>query len=793
MTALAFIPGDTIQWAAVLIDAAVKGLVVLLLAAGATLLLRRSSAAVRHMTWTLSIAALILVPFLSLALPQLQVPLLPDWAGMGGLARMEQIVAQSPAVGESGFGTGGPGAVSVMPAGDWPPPAGAPQPVHPADAAPETPAAPVLAAAAPQTPPVHWPAWVLLAWLAGAAALLLPLLAGTVIVWRQACRAQRINSGSWVHLLDELRPRLGIRGRVVLLRSDWSNIPLTCGIFRPAIVLPAEAYDWPADRRRVVLLHELAHIRRRDCLTQLLARLARVIYWFNPLVWLAGRMLRIEREQACDDLVLASGHKASDYAGHLLEIVRSLHSVRCPSLAAVAMARRSQFEGRLLAILDPRRNRRSLTRWGLLIAVLLAVAVAIPLAILRAAESSKPDIQQNISQLQSNDESVWKPAVGKLIAIGPSVAEPLAELFAKGGPGDAHAMQVLEGMAANPEVQALMRKGLDSKSPNVVHCSMLILGKSGNQEHAKTIAALLERNTIAACIALSELGGEEAFQALVSALNKPNIEPRWLVVEQLARLGKPGAIPGIKEALTHLTGEELATAQRYVAAIHKLEGDGSRPGLTSFSSFHAMGDRNWSLLEGINLGKMVSVYIQPFQPKGTVEQTRTAAYQALTAEDGLDLAWDQYDGNRLLAINGVKLAPYTPALPKGYDVWSDGERFLDQRQLAKTVETYNAGEHVLEVEERVRAYPFKPRDYFLASLPDGRVAIIRTADVWTKDENVCVRLAAKVLDPLYQLIPASAFATKAAKPATQPAGGGPGQQGGTDDLSHPLYLQRGGR
>jgi beta-lactamase regulating signal transducer with metallopeptidase domain len=237
---------------------------------------------------------------------------------------------------------------------------------------------------------VHWSAWVLLAWLAGAAALLLPLLAGTIIVWRQARRAERINSGSWVHLLDELRPQLGVRGRVVLLRSNWPNIPLTCGIFRPAIILPAEADDWPADRRRVVLLHELAHIRRRDCLTQLLARLARVIYWFNPLVWLAGRMLRIEREQACDDLVLASGHKASDYAGHLLEIVRSLHSVRCPSLAAVAMARKSQFEGRLLAILDPRRNRRSLTRLGILIAAVLVAAVAVPLAVLKATGPEKP-------------------------------------------------------------------------------------------------------------------------------------------------------------------------------------------------------------------------------------------------------------------------------------------------------------------------------------------------------------------------------------------------------------------
>ena len=775
MTAFTFMPGDTTQWMAVLIDAAAKGLVVLLLAGGATLLLRRSSAAVRHMTWTLSIAALILVPFLSLALPQLQVPLLPDWAGTGGLVLVQQpspsplaVPAQSPAVGESGVGTGGPGAESVMPTGDWPSPAGVPQPVHPADASPETPAAPAPAAAAPQTPPVHWSAWVLLAWLAGAAALLLPLLAGTIIVWRQARRAERINSGSWVHLLDELRPQLGVRGRVVLLRSNWPNIPLTCGVFRPAIILPAEADDWPADRRRVVLLHELAHIRRRDCLTQLLARLARVIYWFNPLVWLAGRMLRIEREQACDDLVLASGHKASDYAGHLLEIVRSLHSVRCPSPAAVAMARKSQFEGRLLAILDPRRNRRAMTRLGILIAAILVAAIAVPLAVLKATGPDNADVAALIEQLKGQDEYAWKSAVKQLVKTGPTVAEPVSRVFAQCGPGDARALQVLEAMAKDPDVQALMRKGLNSDNTNVVHCSLIVLGKSDNRDHVAAIVPLLDKSAVAACIALSELGGDEAFHALLATLNKPNIKHRWMIAELLAGFGKSEAIPEIEKALSNLTGEDVKTAPRFVRAIHKLEGS-QPPCLHSFSSFHAVGDCGWSLLEGMNLGKMHSVYIQPFHPKNTVEQTRIAAYQALTAKDGLDLAWDQSQGNRLLAVNGLRLAPYTPALPKGYDVW-DGEKFLDQRQLASIVETYNATANVPEIEARVRAYPFKSGDYFLALLPDGRVGILRPGEVTTQAEHVYVPISLKVFDPLYKEVPASAFATGVITPSTQPAG-----------------------
>ena len=142
-------------------------------------------------------------------------------------------------------------------------------------------------------------------------------------------------------------------------------MPMAWGILRPAVLMPAEADEWPIERLRIVLLHELAHVRRRDCLTHLLAQVACAVYWFHPLAWMAARRARAERERACDDLVLAAGTRGSDYAEELLQIARVMRSGRFPAVlagATLAMAHRSQLEGRLLAILDPRIPRRGLTR-----------------------------------------------------------------------------------------------------------------------------------------------------------------------------------------------------------------------------------------------------------------------------------------------------------------------------------------------------------------------------------------------------------------------------------------------
>jgi hypothetical protein len=156
-------------------------------------------------------------------------------------------------------------------------------------------------------------------------------------------------------------------------------MPMAFGTRRPTILLPAVADAWDLERRRAVLLHELAHVARHDCLIQWLAAGACAIYWFHPAVWWVAHRLRIERELACDDRVLAAGTEPREYAGHLLEIAYSFGNHRAPALAA-SMARPRQLESRMLAALDDRRNRRVPKARLRVAAALVAAAVLLPTA-----------------------------------------------------------------------------------------------------------------------------------------------------------------------------------------------------------------------------------------------------------------------------------------------------------------------------------------------------------------------------------------------------------------------------
>jgi TonB family protein len=188
----------------------------------------------------------------------------------------------------------------------------------------------------------------------------------------------------WTRLSAEVSRALGLQRPVRLLRSHRATMPVTWGVLQPRVLLPKEAEDWPLERVRVVLSHELAHVQRRDWLFQMLAEAGRVLYWFNPLAWVNCDRLRRESEQACDDAVLNSGIDAPDYAEHLLELARTLKSSDRAWSVALAMARQTNLERRFMAMLDPSVKRRAVTRKATFLTVFAAVCLTVTLASLRA-------------------------------------------------------------------------------------------------------------------------------------------------------------------------------------------------------------------------------------------------------------------------------------------------------------------------------------------------------------------------------------------------------------------------
>ena len=147
----------------------------------------------------------------------------------------------------------------------------------------------------------------------------------------------------WDQLIVECSSRIGMRRRPDVVVTLERTMPCAVGIFRPKIVLPLSALGWDSERRRMVILHELGHVKRGDLWLQWLSLAVRCVYWFNPVVMLLHRALMEHREEACDALVVASGACAKEYARHLLEIASSHRDASALS-PALAMAGKISFQ-----------------------------------------------------------------------------------------------------------------------------------------------------------------------------------------------------------------------------------------------------------------------------------------------------------------------------------------------------------------------------------------------------------------------------------------------------------------
>jgi len=422
---------------AFLLIASLKAGLVLAAAAALALALRRAPARVRTLVWGMALAGALALPLLARLLPAWPLPLPVDLAaavvpessrpaagapeGAGGAEAGQREGRAEEGRAEEGSSTA-------------PPP---PTPVRP------------LSPAGPGS-------WWLALWGVGAAGVLAFQLLGFVRVWHLARRSRPLRDPAWCELLVRCQRRLGWPRRpmprypVRLLLAPEVCSPMTWGFVHPVILLPEGARGWSAERREIVLLHELVHIRRGDWPVRVLAHLACAVYWANPLAWLAARRLVVEQELACDEGVLALGTPPSSYAGHLLAIARSLAAPPRPPLPVLDMARRSLMEGRLMSILKQKTHDRKATFF--LPAALLMVVLVLALAAVEATSApgttaGDPDLEAVLAEMQQLEremepfeermeavEAEMKPFEERMEALERERAEPFeAEMEALEG------------------------------------------------------------------------------------------------------------------------------------------------------------------------------------------------------------------------------------------------------------------------------------------------------------------------------------------------------------------------
>lgn len=350
-------------------DVLVKGSVILAVAIAATWVLRRRSAAMRHLLWSVAFAVLLAIPVLS--------ALLPSWRiGTMGLRPAAEVSAVTPPAMPPATPNalrpvhGELGAVAAKPRRAW------------ADVT-------VVAAVA------------LVIWLVGVVGILSRLGIDAVRVRGITKRSVGPTSSHLAATAARIARRLGMHRPVQVLVSDEVGIPATVGVWKPRVILPAEAASWPVDRARTVLMHELAHIVRWDYVVHFGVEAARAVYWLNPLVWLAARRLEMERERACDDQILRDGVGSAQYATTLLEMVRA----RALPSTALAMARGSGFQERIRSVMRRDLDRSPATRGWFSLFAMSALVVALPIATLEIlqVEATRQTVAQLVDRLRDDD------------------------------------------------------------------------------------------------------------------------------------------------------------------------------------------------------------------------------------------------------------------------------------------------------------------------------------------------------------------------------------------------------
>jgi beta-lactamase regulating signal transducer with metallopeptidase domain len=520
--------GSPVTWlgAFLLKPALVVGIATLI-----ALLLKQHSAAARHIAWATGIIAVIALPVLASVLPPVTVPILP--------VAVEQPL---PVSGPVGFGE-----VLEAPDLDVPPGSGlSPSPARPGA----------------WLNPALWGIWLLGIGLIGTRRLIGRVQLRGIL--------RRASSAAGSNVSELVRTLPGGCGVELKFSTELAS-PAVTGILRPILLLPPACLDWSAAELRAALVHELAHVTRKDCLFNLLGDIASLFYWCNPLVWYAVARLRTESERACDDQVLDDGGQAESYAWFLLSIARAGQAAAPVPAGATSMARPSQLETRLLAVLNPREARKKLPRWGVAAFAITGLAFIGPTAAITFGAAQAASVEILGPEPDRRGDSLALPASERIPPAGDERGLAEAARQALAGPDSLLAQLLLKATGRAPEHEADLVRDRATWALLQVRDGRLV---------EPLLAALLEndwRVQSYAAWTLAYAGDRRATQRLVPLLQHPVWRLRAMAAFAIANLKDSEAALAMRPMLADPAWQVRMEAVDYFSAQEPASPDLLRP------------------------------------------------------------------------------------------------------------------------------------------------------------------------------------------------------------------------
>jgi TonB family protein len=331
-------------------DASVRTLVLAVMAGILTLFLRRSSAG-QHAMWTLVVIGMLALPVLRPVVPAMHIYVLQRPAQGAMTTRSAAPLATNP------------GSVPVSP------PSVRTEP-------------PIFG--------IWWPVFAAIAYITGAVLFGTRLMVGVFLTRRLLRGARSIGSELWTYFDPNAND-------VEVGESNGVRVPVTIGLKRMWILLPAEWREWPVEKMKLVLAHELAHARRYDPVTSLVAAVNKCIFWFHPLAWWLERRLAVLAEHAADDAGLAASSDVESYARVVLEVASRMEGQNTRLIWNASAMNGQLVAGRIRRVLDPRTKRSGESLGNLNRALLLSsaaflmwISIAVDLQSVARAQTTPP-------------------------------------------------------------------------------------------------------------------------------------------------------------------------------------------------------------------------------------------------------------------------------------------------------------------------------------------------------------------------------------------------------------------